>query len=267
MKICLRWLFLTLAFYFVFNVIHYLILYVFQNYIGFKYFEWAAPFSYSIFLLVIGLLYFKYRPRVEKPDKINFISFILLPIIAFFIKVVQDPILNFREIIGIVELPESVENRDYGFKYRIGFLYYSVLIAPIFEEVFFRGMVLTSLLNKGLGVIQAILFSAFLFSLIHFNPINIEASSLSIVSNFVFGAILGIVYYRKKSLILVIILHALLNFIAYLINIYSGDYINLLDNFHFGYLYWLLFLVSVLGLYYSIRLLIKERSIVSGRLN
>ncbi len=93
------------------------------------------------------------------------------------------------------------------------------IFAPIFEEMFFRGLLLNGLLNRAKNIQQvwrAILFTSFIFGLIHVNPWQFIAGVIS-------GIALGYVYYRTKSLMNSIFIHALNNGLSVFILIQYGD--------------------------------------------
>ncbi|MDL2287647.1 CPBP family intramembrane metalloprotease [Eubacteriales bacterium OttesenSCG-928-G02] len=83
----------------------------------------------------------------------------------------------------------------------------TVIIAPIFEEILFRGALLQSLLpfNK----IYAITASAFLFGTLH-GQINM------IVNALIFGIMIGIGFSKTKSLFICIFIHMLNNGLSFL---------------------------------------------------
>lgn len=93
------------------------------------------------------------------------------------------------------------------------------IFAPIFEEMFFRGLLLNGLLNRAKNTRQvwmAILFTSFIFGLIHVNPWQFIAGLIS-------GIALGYVYYRTKSLMNSIFIHALNNGLSVFILFQYGD--------------------------------------------
>jgi len=77
------------------------------------------------------------------------------------------------------------------------------IIAPITEELIFRGM-LYPVLKKLIGVLGACFFSSLLFSLIHFNM-------LSFFVLFVFSCALTYIYERYNNICIPIISHAFFN--------------------------------------------------------
>ncbi|WP_027622921.1 CPBP family intramembrane glutamic endopeptidase [Clostridium lundense] len=81
-----------------------------------------------------------------------------------------------------------------------------VIIAPVFEEILIRGIILEGFLNK-YKALTAIIVSSLIFGIIHLNiPQFINATLL--------GLFLAIIYYKTKSLILCIVSHALNNILA-----------------------------------------------------
>ena len=87
-----------------------------------------------------------------------------------------------------------------------------LVLAPISEELLFRGVLQRSLVSTKLGVIGAVFISSSLWTLDHPGLINLY----SVVSVFVTGCLLGFVMHRYKSLALCIVIHVLLNSFWYL---------------------------------------------------
>lgn len=87
------------------------------------------------------------------------------------------------------------------------------IFAPVFEEILFRGIIMKGLLNRGMNPYWAIALSSFIFGAIHFYP-------WQFLGAFLLGLVLGLVYYKTKSLLLPIILHAFNNFLAAMMIIY-----------------------------------------------
>ncbi|MBO4447470.1 MAG: CPBP family intramembrane metalloprotease, partial [Bacteroidales bacterium] len=79
------------------------------------------------------------------------------------------------------------------------------ICAPFFEEWLCRGMVLRGLLGRGVKPTLAIVVSACFFALIHFNP-------WQAIPAFIFGCVMGFVYYRTGSLLLTMLIHFVNNF-------------------------------------------------------
>ena len=153
--------------------------------------------------------------RIRKKHKVNFkISFIktfnlklLLTTIILFIGY----FLCYQSSIGIltnkIPLPQFIEQAfsQMAINPYSQFIL-AIIIAPVFEEIMMRGIILEGLLNKYKPV-TAIITSSLIFGLIHLNiPQLINAALL--------GLILGVIYYKTRSLILCIFAHATNNLIG-----------------------------------------------------
>ena len=89
----------------------------------------------------------------------------------------------------------------------------NLLLGSVYEELLFRLIALSTFLSAGMKPIKAILLSSIIFSVSHalFLP-NIEWSILKLfLDTFIVGLVLGVVYYRSKNLLLVIVIHFLWN--------------------------------------------------------
>lgn len=91
----------------------------------------------------------------------------------------------------------------------IPFFSTTVLLAPICEEVLFRGIILNGMLKNKIHPIKAILFSSFLFGLTHMNP-------WQFVGGLIIGSFIGFIYFVTSSIIDCILLHIFNNAFAIL---------------------------------------------------
>jgi len=123
------------------------------------------------------------------------------------------------------ELPNWVESEfDMILANRWGYLTIG-LLAPIAEEMVFRGAILKSLLNTRLSVSTAVMLSALLFALIHFNPVQMPHA-------FLVGLLLGWMYQRTGSILPSVAFHWVNNSVAYVLyNLYPNPDMKLVDLF------------------------------------
>ncbi len=89
----------------------------------------------------------------------------------------------------------------------ISLLIESIFLGVIYEELFFRGIILKGLLKKHRPYV-AIITSSLLFSLIHINQILYPLKFLSL---FILGITCSIFYVKNKKVIIPIIIHASYN--------------------------------------------------------
>jgi membrane protease YdiL (CAAX protease family) len=85
-----------------------------------------------------------------------------------------------------------------------------VLLAPLTEEIVFRGLLLQGLRRTWLGALGALLVTSALFSLIH----AAQYGLVQLVSMFALGLLLGVLRLAGGSLTLAILLHSLNNTVA-----------------------------------------------------
>ncbi len=90
-----------------------------------------------------------------------------------------------------------------------------VVLAPVLEELIFRGIILKGLLKR-YSPATAIAASSVLFGVVHLNP-------WQFISALILGIFIGWVYYRTRSISLAIIIHAFNNFTATLPEIIGID--------------------------------------------
>ena len=84
-----------------------------------------------------------------------------------------------------------------------------VILAPLGEEIIFRGFLQQILETQWKDTTRAVLFTAFLFSLIHMNP-------YWFFQIYILGVFLGFLAWKTNSIVAPLILHGLNNFIALL---------------------------------------------------
>ena len=123
------------------------------------------------------------------------------------------------------ELPNIVEQEfDMILKERWGYLVIG-LLAPLSEELVFRGAVLRALLQWNNHHWLCIFVSALFFSLVHGNPAQMPHA-------FLIGLLLGWLYYRTGSIIPGVVFHWVNNTVAYVMyNLYPDPSLRLVDLF------------------------------------
>ena len=128
--------------------------------------------------------------------------FIVILVILIALAAKQDPVKWLKLYSEGLDVERAQITAHLG-ALKIGML---LFIAPLFEEIFFRGC-LYSAIRKNHGILFSIFLSAFLFAFLHgyfFNFPNI----------FVMGLIVAWIYEKRRSLTAPIIFHFLWNFIV-----------------------------------------------------
>ena len=141
-----------------------------------------------------------YRPISFKAKLPKHTVFIIIAVIA-----INYVIAYFNSMIFLPFLQTYNELSDQSLLYPISpavqivmMIFTTAIVPAICEELLFRGAILTNLTPYGRGV--SILFSAFLFGLMHQNVFQI-------VYTMILGVILGYVYVKTKSLLCCMLIH------------------------------------------------------------
>ena len=122
------------------------------------------------------------------------------------------------------ELPNTAEKAfDLVLKDRWGYFIVG-LLAPLSEELVFRGAILRELLKWKENPWIGIFISAMLFSLVHMNPVQMPHA-------FLVGILLGWLYYRTDSIIPGVIWHWVNNTVAYVMYNLTNPDETLLEYF------------------------------------
>lgn len=171
------------------------------------------PFK-KIFLGIsstIFIFYFAWRkagvPLKELFPYKSFNVLIIIPIL-FFLWAAQNLIGEVNILIDKTlppppwfwEMFNKIFESDYGI---YGAILKVVIIAPVIEELIFRGVIMHGLM-RNYSKFTAVFVSALLFALFHLNPWQFPAT-------FILGLILGILMLRTRSIYLCIIGHAINN--------------------------------------------------------
>ncbi len=117
------------------------------------------------------------------------------------LEVVMEPLMQL--------LPPSPMPSGRGFYMLLSIL----VVAPIFEELLCRGVILESI-RKRRGSVVGCIISALIFGLMHFEP-------QSVLNAFAIGILLGYLYLRTRSIFAPIILHSLNNVLAYFLLLFG----------------------------------------------
>lgn len=112
----------------------------------------------------------------------------------------------------------------------------AVVLAPLFEEVVFRGYVAGSL-RRSYGALVAWIGSAIAFGLVHLIPSVVLSATLM-------GLVLGYFALRYRSLWLSIVLHAMNNATACFLRIVDMEDVTVRELMDGGTAYWLLYAVA-----------------------
>lgn len=159
----------------------------------------------SFCLIFIGISYWiNYRRKLKTNWRLNIVNIRILYLMLFLLFVfsigINEPVNNILN--QILNNKNELSNPINSLALSLG----AVLLAPILEELIFRGIILKGLLTR-YNPKYAIIISAIIFGLVHGNPLQMWGA-------LVIGLIFGWVYYKTKSIGTTILLHFFTNFIS-----------------------------------------------------
>ncbi len=131
-----------------------------------------------------------------------------------------------------------------------------VIVAPLFEEIICRGVILEALRRRG-GVLMALVVSSLFFALLH---VNITL----VINSFIMGMMLGFFYIRTKSIVVPIILHAINNAFAYILLYTNSSDITLSDIILNRDIYFTIYALSLLFLVVSAIKIARKIDVLSA---
>lgn len=218
--------------------------------------DFATNAPFMIFAYLVSMLFpilaFDFFIERPKGRKLNF-NFTSKPLFTY--------IFSFGMMIGMMfiaeyfvdEIPKG--GRIFGPLYKMftkqmnslsmdtaGMLLMTVFYAGILEEIIFRGIIMKGFLNGGMKPVYAILLSAFIFGTVHFYP-------WQFLGAFLLGLVLGLVYWKTKSLLLPILLHGFNNLVSSLLILFT-DKESFANAFHVAPVWILVFGLMIFGTFY-----------------
>jgi membrane protease YdiL (CAAX protease family) len=104
-------------------------------------------------------------------------------------------------------LPDLMQDTFLGMSRNVFGIISITIMAPLVEELLFRGAIQGYMLRKGMKPLNAILIASAIFGIVHMNPIQIPFA-------FAIGMIFGWLYYRTGSVVPGIVGHFINNSIA-----------------------------------------------------
>lgn len=171
--------------------------------------------EFAVYCIIINNLIRKYSINNNIPRQKEILQSINFPqkkAILFIITIISSYILFYNNsIIFLLQNIELSKTIQYHFKelfsnYLTAFISLTI-IAPLFEEIIFRGIILEGLLKR-YNVLISLLFSSLIFGIAHLNI-------LQGINAFFISLIIGFIYVKTKSILLCILAHSINNGIIF----------------------------------------------------
>ncbi|MPQ43623.1 CPBP family intramembrane glutamic endopeptidase [Clostridium tarantellae] len=179
------------------------------------YFNLNDDNSFTI-CLILSIFCFYILLKLEKKSPVKYLNLKTFKFKYFYLIILLSLSIVLSDLIFLPILEKifhiQVPNNN-------GITFYSFLhiafIAPIYEEILFRGIIFTKL-KQNFPTIVAILLQAIIFGLFHGGLILKLLSTTT-------GIILGIIYNYTNNLTIVILVHSFLNIFLVILNLFAFD--------------------------------------------
>jgi len=162
-------------------------------------------------IMIIALVFKKIKKNSDNNFRIRYVGKLNYKLLLSVILLMIGYYLWYQSSIGVIinkfPLPEFLKEAEREMElHPYSAIFSMVIVAPIYEEIFTRGILLAGLLNR-YNPKKAIIISALIFGISHFNIVQSVNTTL-------IGLILGMIYYKTNSLILCIGAHMTNNIFA-----------------------------------------------------
>ena len=212
--------------------------------------SYTIPFSLTIIFAIWLFLHKGYKNVLPKFS----MSFINAPLVLYgcvlliLSSVVLEPVISIFPKEWMTTLNKQIGSSGWS-------ILTTIVMAPILEEILFRGVIQGSAMSR-FGAMRAIFISSAVFGLIHIMP-------QQVIYAFVVGLVLGYVYWKTKSIMSVITIHAFNNSLVFIQKSIFGDDLSnvtvreLIKN---DTLYWITYSIITILFITALVLLLQQSS-------
>jgi Predicted metal-dependent membrane protease len=189
--------------------------------------------SEIICLVVMLLFWIMDRKKLEKKtESLSFVKILLIIFMSIGLNVIVTGILSFTGLENLFpnhsEIMDTMNQAPFWMQVML-----AVILAPLVEELCFRGIVYNRL-RKNLSLWPSVIIQAVFFGIIHLNMLQFLYATIV-------GIVFGLMYHKTKSIWAVIIGHMLFNLTSIIVGLLYeiGDvfgYIFLIMYFAFSIL-------------------------------
>ena len=175
----------------------------------------VGAMAIGLFLSAAAMLLFIHVTKLFRLRKSLFTSIALKPLM-FSTALVFTVILTFNVLVQWFPLEDLLENEFDGLTHTFLGAFTISVLAPLLEEVMFRGAIQGYMMRRMRSPWAAIIAAALVFGIFHMNPVQVVYATL-------LGVVFGWIYYRTGSLMSVIVGHVLNNTIATIMMLLLGS--------------------------------------------
>lgn len=168
----------------------------------------------GMFLSAAAMLLFIHVTKLFRLRKSLFTSIAFRPLLLS-TALVFTVIPTFNVLVQWLPLEDLLENEFDGLTHTVMGAFTISVLAPLLEEVMFRGAIQGYMMRRMRSPWAAIIAAALVFGIFHMNPVQVVYATL-------LGVVFGWIYYRTGSLMSVIVGHVLNNTIATIMMLLLG---------------------------------------------
>ncbi|MFO7743757.1 MAG: type II CAAX endopeptidase family protein [Psychroflexus sp.] len=195
---------------------------------------------------------------------LNLTNLIYLILIVFGLQLIDRPFWDMDKIWSYIIVSEFNNEISYFNGFTPAFIYSSIvslIVSPIFEELFYRKFLLVELMHKN-KKITSIIVSSLCFSILHIE------TPLNLIPTFIFGIISSIIFIKTNKIGYSIVLHFLMNLLIQTLYVFDFTIDRWLFDLNFNLTYWSIFLIGIGITYLGIKkLLSTAHPVKSTRFN
>lgn len=172
-------------------------------------------FSLALVMSALAMLLFLHLTRLFRLRKGIFTSIRIKPLLLS-TGLVYSSIFVLNIFVMWFPLEDHLETQFEGLSHNLLGVFSISILAPLLEEVLFRGAIQGYLMRHFKKPWVAIIISALIFGIYHMNPVQVVYATL-------LGIVLGWIYYRTGNLLSVIVGHILNNSMATFSMLFLSD--------------------------------------------
>lgn len=186
----------------------------------------TSNIMFVVHLLCVLVIFYIVNKRRNIPIsfslRIDKTIIVFLFIVGLYQLAINTPLIIFTESFFELKAP---------FEPSFSSVFMLIILAPIIEEIIFRGIILKGFLMR-YSATNAILLSSLIFAVIHLNIVQG-------INAFIFGLFIGYVYFKSKSIGMTILIHFTINSIGllsvYLHNTYGNTTVSSFQDIYGEY--------------------------------
>lgn len=221
--------------------------------------------SFILAYLVIFKYFWINKPNIKricdfKGFNLKYIPYLIL--IVFGLQLIDRPFWDINKIWNYITISEFNTEIRYFNGYTPAFIYgsfTSLIVSPIFEELFYRKFLLSELMQRN-KKLTSIIVSSLCFSIAHIE------TPLNLIPTFIFGVISSLIFIKTNKIIYSILLHFMMNLLIRILDVFDSNFDRWLLNLNFNIIYWIIFIIGIGVTYFGTKKLLATAHNKNGEI-